>query len=368
MTSRARVLVLVLVLSLLAVVLARQWMLRAASPEAIEARFNQMEEGESGLYRLEIGATQLGLTGGSFTALEVMLRPDSAELERRREAGTPVRTQYAITIPRIEVTGINRRALLRGDYDLLDVVAHGLDIQVRVDRQIVNREAPDTIRLPHERLQASVRDIFVGRASVVDGRVRYFERSRDGARFALLEFDSVQASAAAITNRATGGLEGGLVPIELAGLMGGKSRITSSLVYNTRTPGFNLVMNGGLGPTDGALLNSLLTDLEGVRIAEGVVDSIAWEIEVEEGVAKGRMMARYRDLTMEQLDKVTRTQSLGDEIVSFFGNNFKISRSNPAEGEPVRVVPLAHRRAADEAFFRFLWVTLRGGLLATVGL
>jgi len=368
MTLRAKAMVLALLLALLALLLARQWALHATSPEALEARFNQRDRGTPQLYRLEVGATRLGLTGGSFTALEVTLQPDSTELARRRAAGSPVRTWYAITIPRLEATGINRRALLRGDFDVLDVVAQGLDLQVWVDRQIPEREAPDTTLLPHEQLQAAAREISVGRASVADGRVRYFERSADGARFALLEFDSVQASAAAITNRDTGGLEAGVVPIELAGRLGGKARIASTMLYDTRSPGFTLVVNGGLGPTDGRLLNPLLMDLEGVRIAEGEVDSIAWELEVEDGVAAGRMVARYRELVMERLDKVTRDQDVGDEIASFLGNTFTLIRSNPTDGEPVRVVPLAHRRAPHEAFLRFLWVTLRGGLLTTVGL
>lgn len=369
MTSRAKILVLALLLTILGLLLVRQRMVRATSPEALEARFNQMDAGEPGLYRLEIGATRLGLTGGTFTALEVTLVPDSAELVRLTDTGTPARARYAITIPRIEVTGINRRAMLGGHFDALDVVLHDLDFRVWLDRRIQRGASTAPAPLPHERLLAASADIMVGRASVENGRVRYFERSQDGARFAMLEFDSVQVSAAAITNRPAGSLDAGIVPIEIAGRLGGKAPLSTSMLYNTRTPSFNLVVNGGLGPTDGRLLNPLLMDLEGVRITEGVVDSIAWEFEVEDGVAQGRMVALYRNLTIERLDKVTHTQGLGDEIVSFLGNNFKLNQANPAApGAPPLVVPLAHRRGEREPFFRFLWVTLRGGLLQTVGL
>jgi hypothetical protein len=259
--------------------------------------------------------------------------------------------------------------MLRDDFEALDIALHAPDLRVWRDRRLRRSGPRDATLLPHERLLAADDAIVVGRLSVHDGRFRYFERSSDGARVALLEFDSLQASVAAITNRAGGTPESGFVPVVLAGRLGRKARLHTTMMYDTRTPAFNLVVNGGLGPADAGLLNPLLTDLEGARITAGTVDSIAWDFTVTDGLAAGRMRAIYRDLAMERLDKVSRTQDLGDAIASFLANLLKLKQSNPASaGDPPRVVALAHRRAPHEAFFRFLWVTLRGGLLETVGL
>lgn len=160
-----------------------------------------------------------------------------------------------------------------------------------------------------------------------------------------------------------------IVPIHLAGRLDGSARISADLDYDLRASDVTLSMTGGLGPTDGRIFNRVLVDLEGIRITEAAVDTIHWAMEIEEGAARGRMLAIYRDLRMERLAKVTRTQSLGDQIASFLGNNFNLTPANPRrEDEPPQSVVLSHRRSPTESFFKVLGVTLRGGVLESVGL
>jgi hypothetical protein len=225
------------------------------------------------------------------------------------------------------------------------------------------------VELPHEHLNALDGILAIDRLQVHDATAHYSERAPDGARFALLAFDSLDLVASGLASPPARQPGDTLVPIQISARIGERARLVTEMAYHIGGTGFNLDVAGGLARTDARILNNLLADLEGIRISSGVVDTISWEFEVREGLARGRVRALYRDLKIDKLDQVTLDQNLGEAILSYFANNFTLAPQNPREdGDPPEIMPLFRRRAPDEPFFGFLWATLRGGLVKAIGM
>jgi len=368
MTRRARIGILGVLLLLLTAVALRLWAVRATSPERVAAALTLALGPELALYhRIRVGATRLGLSGGSLIVTDLSLQPDSATMARLEREGAQPPVRYQVTVPRIEITGIGRLAALRGQVDLGAVIVHQPEFQTWRDRTIPRRGPRDTVMLPHQRLRRMERGGAFGSIEVRDGLLRYHERAGDGARFAELTFDSLQARIGRVQFPEPG--TPSTVPIEWTTLVYGQGRLDVQMEYDLATPGLTMAVAGTLSRTDPAIFNEVLVDLEGVRITQGTVDTIRWNFSVAEDVAQGTLLVIYRNLRIDKLDKVTRRQDLGDEIMSFIGNQFALRTANPrSEGEPAEPTGLWHKRPWHEPLFKFLWVTLRGGLLKTVGI
>src|SRR5690606_29142456 len=128
--------------------------------------------------------------------------------------------------------------------------------------------------------------------------------------------------------------------------------------------GLTMSFKGGMGGGSARVFNSILMDLEGFKIESGRVDTAWFDVDVKDDLAKGKLVAVYRDLDLDKIDKVTRGQSLGDKLASFIASNFKIKSANPDghHGEPPRVASIYLRRNRQTPLIQYLWYTVRQGL------
>jgi hypothetical protein len=81
------------------------------------------------------------------------------------------------------------------------------------------------------------------------------------------------------------------------------------------------------------------------------------------------MQVLYRDFEFQLLDKVTLNRGLGARLRTFIADKTKINHANPPDDRtPATVVAILQERPPESRLFRFLWVTLREGILSTLGL
>ncbi len=337
-----------------------------AKPEALEDRINRsLSSSSDGLYRVSIGTSSLALFAGRYTATDVQLHLDSARLAELRSAKTAPRDLYTVRIPQIEITGIRLGALIRRSIDAGHVILTAPEVVISLDRQIPTKEGAGPV-LPHQALQQLGTAVTIGQLDIAGGQLLYRERADDGARYGRFEFADIALGIRNITNQRDRATES--ATIDLAFAAAGKGQLRTTMQYDLFAPALSMSYEGGIGSFEASMLNPLTVDLEGVRITQGQVDTLWFRVEVEDDVATGRLQARYRDLRIQTLDKVSRDRSLGNHLESFISNNFKLRVDNPEPGEPIKTAFIKLKRAEDMPLLKFLWHTLRAGVGETVGI
>ena len=347
-------------------VMAERIIAGQAKPEALEARINRnLTESSNGLYRVSIGTSSLSLLGGRYVATDVQLHLDSARLAELRSDKAAPRDLYTVRIPRLEVTGIRLGALIRRSVDADRVAITAPDIAITLDRHIRKADGAGPV-LPHLALHGIERAVSIGQLDISDGQLVYRERADDGARYGRFEFADIQLGISNITNQRGRGSD--LATIDVRFAAAGKAPVHSTMRYDLFAPRLTMSYEGGVGSFEPTIFNSMAVDLEGVRITQGQVDTLWFRVEVEDDVAKGRMQARYRDLRIATLDKITRDRSLGDHLKSFISNTFTLRVDNPKPDEPIMTAFIRVERREDMPLLKFLWHTLRAGVGETVGI
>jgi hypothetical protein len=133
-------------------------------------------------------------------------------------------------------------------------------------------------------------------------------------------------------------------------------------------PDFSLHYSGSLSAMDLTRLDAFLEIAEHTRIKSGSAQEAAFEIEVTDGQAHGRVCAIYKDLEMAVLDKKNGTEKgLDNRVASFLENVLKIRNSNaPDASGSMKEGVVNYTRRPDDEFQQFAWFALRSGVLDVI--
>jgi hypothetical protein len=116
-------------------------------------------------------------------------------------------------------------------------------------------------------------------------------------------------------------------------------------------------------------MNELLENLNGIKITSGVVDSTRFDFKVDgDDIARGTVELLYHNLDVQLEDKVTLDQKLVARLKSFINDKAKMHGENPPnENGPATVATVTRQRTPQTPLIKFLWETLREGILTTLG-
>jgi hypothetical protein len=132
------------------------------------------------------------------------------------------------------------------------------------------------------------------------------------------------------------------------------------------SPDFSLHYSGSLSAMDLTRLDPFLDIAEHTRIKSGSAQEAAFEIDVADGQARGRVRAIYRDLEMAVLDKQTGNEKgVANRVASLFVNALKIRNANTPDGStgPSKEGAVIYTRRPQDEFLQFVWFALRTGVL-----
>jgi hypothetical protein len=132
---------------------------------------------------------------------------------------------------------------------------------------------------------------------------------------------------------------------------------------------FSLRYSGTVGKMDVANLNIFLEPVENRHINSGVIQSAAYNINVNSGQASGNLRVKYDDLDIVIFNKSSGLgKGLLNHISNFVGDMFIIRTTNiPDEKGLMKIGEINYMRKPQEYFFQFLWLSLRSGVGDVVG-
>jgi len=336
--------------------------------EYIEKQLSAAIASASGVNQVRIGSSNFSPLRGSFVAKDLEFLPDTLLLAQRAQVGTPPRTRCSITASSFRVHGVRLWPLLRKLIVADSVTVDDARIEVYLDRTAGPAPPVKPATLPHTYFQSIDRPIRIDVIRVTNTEIRYSEKAKDGGTPGTIRFTDLWATVYNVTNDSTSMASSTPCTIDLRTRIAGAGRLDATFGYDLLSPRLSMTYRGTVARMSAEPLNALLVNLEGIRITSGVMDSTWFDFKVNEDLASGTVQVLYRDLDFEMLDKVTLDRGLAARLQSFIVDKTKLSGANPTDDRtPARVIAILRERRPESGLPRFLWETLREGILSTLG-
>ena len=328
-----------------------------SNPQYVEKRL--IDEIGSG-YLINIASSRYNVLSQHYHAEGLTVVPDTLQ----RASSTRPRRRSSFSAAAVEVNGINFLAMRKGQIDFNEIVIDQPEIRLVIDRRVPNPKATTPRRMPHEVIRSSSTRLCIDTIRVVDGDIRLSEIAVDGTRPGTFRFADLDATVANLTNDAKGMKQPCVIDVRTR--LADSGPLKARFVYDFSSDVTRMDYHAVIGKMDAVALNDLLVDLKGVRVKEGTIDSTWLDIKVDGDVAAGQMRFLYHGLKFEILDKDSHEQGVGDHLATFM-SSWDTHDSNPQDDEPATVITLRRERAPQTSLMKFVWETVREGILRTVG-
>lgn len=315
------------------------------------------------LYVVRVGRSRFNLFGRAFALEDFELYPDTAAFRRKAPQS---HERYVLTARSLTMGGVGLWHFFHRQLWVRSIAIDSLRMEIEVDRTKPRGPLQPAV-LPHQALQAS-RPFRIDELHLTNAELRFFERASDGTRFGELPFTHLEAVIRNVSNDPLRMSRASACEIDLRGRFADAAPLLARFEYDLASKPLNLSYRVSVGRMNAQALNPFIVDMEGVRIREGQLDSAAWQVDVRDDTARGELHLLYHDLAVETLDKATHHRDLSDVLHTFIFNNFKLNSDNPSGDKPSLTAPLWHARLAETPLFKFIWLTLRDGVLKTLGL
>lgn len=338
---------------LLFLALARHY----SKAEYVEKRL--IDEIGSG-YLINIASSRYNVLSGHYHAEDVTVVPDTLQ----RASSTRARRRSSFSASAVEVNGINFFAMRKGQIDFNEIVIDEPEIRLVIDRRVPDPKATVTRRMPHEVIRSRSTRLLIDTIRVVDGDIRLSEIAVDGTRPGTFRFADLNATIANLTNDVKRMKQPCV--IDVGTRLADSGPLKARFVYDFSSDTTRMDYHAVIGRMDAVALNDLLVDLKGIRVKEGTIDSSWLDIKVNGDIAAGQMRFLYHDLKFEILDKDSHKQGVGDHLVTLMAA-WDTHDSNPQDDNPATVITLRRERAPNISLMKFVWETVREGILRTVG-
>jgi hypothetical protein len=279
-------------------------------------------------------------------------------------------------VGRIVVRGLEWGALALGEgvrARMLQV--DSLRVDVLSDRRRPANPTRRVRRTPQQWFADLERNVSIDSVLLQRSEIAYRERRPRHRKAGVLTF--ARLNAVAVNVRHAAGPRRAATPVTLGATtyLQNVGRLDARFEVPLDALGFDMRFNGSLGPMPATSLNAFIAETFAVRLAKGQVVGISFDANVRRGVARGVAVPRYKDLSIEVTGRGA-TGVLGQggviggaarEIATFVGNATELRGDNPADGETEpRRGPINHTFSPDQTLPTFLWVSLRGGLMAVL--
>jgi hypothetical protein len=328
-------------------------------------------ERESGDYRTALAQLELDLETGTAFALGVRhgTTGSDADFVRRRRWRTD---RISVRADSLRLTGIEPGAWVRRHaYRAEHLEVAGVHLDVFSDRRRPARGRAPSRQFPQEWLRTSPLDLHVDSATI-SGRITYREHGARSTSTGVLRFESMRVALANVGNDRARIRGDTTLRIRASARLMGAGPLRLNVALPIFAQGFDMHWSGSLGAMPAAAFNELVTGISDMRFNNGTIDGIDFAAVTRDGLSRGTVEPRWRDLSVE-LPGIARTgilQGLRRAVAKFAANQFVVRGDNftgMEKSAPVDGV-ISHRWIPRETLLQHLWNSLRDALLVTMRL
>jgi hypothetical protein len=198
---------------------------------------------------------------------------------------------------------------------------------------------------------------------VNDGFIRYSELAKGSQRAGELTFDEVNGSVTNLTNDPQLMTAATPAVVNATARLFGEGQVAATVRYPLLSPAVDFEVEAAVGPMSLLPANGFATNVTGVEIKRGQLDTLWVGLESRDGNATGRVHMRYRDLNFRLVDRNSGKEMAWHSVLGFAGN-IAVRSNNPGkpQDQPREGKIEYSCGETDMVFFEFLVHSLATGL------
>jgi hypothetical protein len=338
------------------------------------------DETEFAIHNSAIAVDSLGFLFGEdryrISISEARFMQDEGEMSLSSLRVTPVggyeqfmaSLDYQTDMFELEVDDYAARGveLTRDEHGILliaDSISFGyFDIHIADNKSLPERPGESSGKLLNQIVQDMGVALQIDLISFKRANIRYSEQAPDGVRPGTVSFMNSIINMYDINSRSSSP-----AVIRAATYLQDHSRLATELRFTLDDGVFIMSGAGTLDSFEMERLNTIFKDLEGLDISSGTSHELKFEFEMIGDHSSGNMHLIYENLSVHVIDKDDHTENLISSFKSLYLNIIELNSENlPHENGTVRTGEISYERPPEESFFRYLWYTLRSGILDVI--
>lgn len=336
-------------------------------PESVEKFRFDIEDiyftTENGLYILSAEVVDFESDSGSLVVHQFQLLPAYEEKEFFDYVGHRT-DRIELTTHEITLTGLNMdHAILSNQLIAESLAIDEADVVIFRDKNYPQQESRGRKPLPQEMINSLPIPVYIHDIAATASSIRYEELHEDASERGAVYFTDLDVAMADFTNIDSLMTQYGGLSIETDTKFMNESDLQVQFLIPYQEKLHNI--KGDLASTDPQILNSVFEPLAGVRIESGFVESVRFEMQLNDTHAIGNAEVIYDDLHIALVDRETYEKNLIRRVGSFFINTFAVESAN--QPEDPRPGTVDYEREPEKSVFNYWWKSLQSGLMDSIG-
>jgi len=144
----------------------------------------------------------------------------------------------------------------------------------------------------------------------------------------------------------------------------GKAQTSLNIVFDLSSKIDQFKVNGTIGKVEGAIFNSVLEPMMGVKVTSGTMNKIDFTFTSNDTLSTGTLDANYDGIKIEVLNTDT-TKHRKKGFMSLAANTVVKSNNNRTQGNYMQGI-INTSRVLDKDMWPYLWHSIQSGLVSTL--
>ena len=314
------------------------------------------------LYDFHVDSVGVDPLRGHFLAEGLSVEPRWGKYEMGERLGKLVNWTQ-LSIARIEAKAINFPLLTDSLIAQADYVSiEQADFTLFRDLRLPSGE-PKARPLLQERLRSVATPFHIDTLALTASTLQYEERRDSTNRAGRITFNDTYASLYGMTNRTLDSTA--VLKADVRTRLMGEGEAELHFTFPLTSTRGEHQISGKLDRMPLDLLNPTAEPLGFVSIKSGVVNRMAFDMQLNEEYATGNVRFMYEDLKLSLLEKGSPNDKKG--LKSWLANLLVVKDSNPIRTKSLRPGPIHYERDSTRSMFNYWWRALRSGLEVSMG-
>lgn len=326
-----------------------------------EIRFQTPTE----LYDISAGILEFSTSNATMLLQDIALSPKLDKGDFAEKVGHQI-DRIDLVIEEIKWNEINIDQLNKVEgltARLVDITNADLDIY----RDKRKAESPESYKpLPQEMIRNIPVPTTIDSIRINNSNLRYIERQPKAEKEGYIEFANLSADLTDLTNVEAHWEDGKIPKLSAQTDIMNEAQLNAHFSFDMTDNQNRQEIKGSLQAMDMQPLNDALEPLAFVRIDEGKILGLEFEMNLSAKQAGGSLILQYEDLKISLLNEESNEENFGDKAKSLLANTFKIKSDN--KGDDPRSAEVEFDRIEHKSVFNYWWKSLLSGLKSSIGL
>lgn len=313
-----------------------------------------------GLHVLNVDSIFAGTRKEVLEVYDLTYKPQQP-LDSILQKEVPVQDFLRLEAPGVKAFNLDWHAFFKKGNDIIASYVTGTDLKMEVIRDRRFPEEPKTNGLPHVWFRELPAQVKIDSVYFPDAYIAYTENAGEGVEPGTFWFSDVDTEIRDFSNIRESGQT---ISLYTHGKVMGAGDLSFQVHFDIFSDKNAFNYSGEAGSMDLSLLNPALENMAFISIESGHLDSMSFHVDADEEQATGEMLAYFRDLKIELLDK---EPGLDDkDIKSFLANSLVVNSENvPGDFNPGEI---NYSWDKQNNYFNYLWRTFQDGIFNSLGM